>query len=133
MLCIVLLSRFYSFLKCSVFEHSLVCVCFTAPLVVLAPLTSYSPVIEENVALTCVITSGTATQISWFKDNGMLDISANSRFSGSTVSSPTLTISNVQQSDQGVYVCEAFDGSTRTRSSAITLSPTGMLVQCLID
>lgn len=100
---------------------------FTAPLAISAFPTSYTPTIGTSVILNCAVTSGTATSITWLKNNVILNINADSRLTNGDVSTPSLSISNVQQSDSGSYVCRAADATgTTVNSNTITVSPQGM-------
>ena len=81
----------------------------TAPLVISATPTFYNPIIGTSVILNCVVTSGTATSITWLRSNVILNINADSRLAHGNVSIQSLSISNVQQSDSGRYVCRAAD------------------------
>jgi hypothetical protein len=58
-----------------------------------------------------VVASGNATSITWLKDNSILNISGDSRFINGDVSTSSLSISNVQQTDSGSYVCRAADAT----------------------
>lgn len=80
--------------------------------------------VGSTVVINCIVTSGTATQIQWYNDERII-ISANPRFSGGSVSNPSLTISQVQESDGGIYVCQASDGTRTLNTSAITVAPIG--------
>jgi hypothetical protein len=100
---------------------------FTAPLAISASPTFYNPTIGTSITLNCVVTSGTATLITWLKDNNILNINANARLTNGDVSTPSLSISKVQQSDGGSYVCQAADATgTVVNSNTITVSPQGM-------
>ncbi|CAG2188121.1 CHRNA3 [Mytilus edulis] len=92
-----------------------------SPLSVTAPRTFYNPDETETVTLACVVTNGNPTQIRWYKSTQQLTVIG--RYSGSTTSSPSLTISGVVMSDAGTYVCEATDGSATVRTNNIQLSP----------
>jgi hypothetical protein len=46
---------------------------FTATLTISATPTFYNPIIGTSVILNCVVTSGTATSITWLKDNLILN------------------------------------------------------------
>ena len=99
----------------------------TAPLAISASPTFYNPTIGTLVTLNCVVASGNATSITWLKDNSILNISGDSRFTNGDVSTPSLSISNVQQTDSGSYVCRAADATgTVVNSNTITVSPQGM-------
>ena len=99
----------------------------TDPLAISATPTFYNPTIGTSVTLNCVVTSGTATSITWLKDNNILNINANTRLTNGDVSTPSLSISNVQQSDSGSYVCRAADATgTIVISNTITVTPQGM-------
>jgi uncharacterized protein YfaS (alpha-2-macroglobulin family) len=100
---------------------------FTAPLAISATPIFYNPTIGTSVILNCVVTSGTATSITWIRNNVILNINADSRLTNGDVSTPSLSISNVQQSDSGSYVCQAADAmGTIVNSNTITVSPQGM-------
>jgi hypothetical protein len=47
----------------------------------------------------CVVTTGTTTSITWLRNSIILNINADSRLTNGDVPSPSLSISNVQQSD----------------------------------
>jgi hypothetical protein len=101
----------------------------TAPLAISATPTFYNPTIGTPVTLNCVVASGNATLITWLKDNSILNISGDSRFTNGDVSTPSLSISNVQQTDSGSYVCRAVDASvTVVNSNTITVTPQGMYI-----
>jgi hypothetical protein len=52
---------------------------FTAPLAISASPTFYNPTMGTFVTLNCVVTSGTATSITWIRNNVILNINANTR------------------------------------------------------
>ena len=100
---------------------------FTAPLAISASPTFYNPTIGTSITLNCVVTSGTATSITWLKDNNILNINANARLTNGDVSTPSLSINSVQNSDGGSYVCQAADATgTVVNSNTITVTPQGM-------
>ena len=72
---------------------------FTAPLTISATPTFYNPTIGNSVILNCVVTTGTTTSITWLRNSIILNINADSRLTNGDVPSPSLSISNVQQSD----------------------------------
>ncbi|CAG2190166.1 unnamed protein product [Mytilus edulis] len=94
-----------------------------SPLDVNAPQTQYNPTTGETISLTCVITSGTATQVRWYKNNKLVIMAANLRLSGGNANTPSLTITQVQLTDAGSYICEATDGSATRNTTTITVSP----------
>ncbi|XP_076091545.1 uncharacterized protein LOC143063333 isoform X3 [Mytilus galloprovincialis] len=94
-----------------------------SPLAVNAPRTLYEPTTGQTITLTCQVTSGTATSITWYKDNQLLNLNANSRLSGASPGAPSMTISNVQTSDTGNYICSASDGAATRNTSTITVTP----------
>ena len=100
---------------------------FTAPLAISASPTFYNPTMGTSITLNCVVTSGTATSITWLKDNNILNINTNTRLTNGDVSTPSLSINNVQQSDGGSYVCRAVDASgIVVNSNTITVTHLGM-------
>ena len=74
-------------------------------------LSNYNANIGATVTLGCtVIASPSVTSVYWRRivNNQQQNIDAsNSKYSGSTVSSPSLVISNAALSDEGSYVCFA--------------------------
>lgn len=68
---------------------------------------------------------GTALQIKWLKDGSYIDMNSDSRLSGGTVDTESLTITNVQNSDAGNYICEATDSASDdiVHSLTINVSP----------
>lgn len=99
-----------------------------------APQTQYNPTTGETISLTCVITSGTATQVRWYKNNKLVIMAANLRLSGGNANTPSLTITQVQLTDAGSYICEATDGSATRNTTTITVSPKGSIqFLCNVD
>lgn len=76
-------------------------------------LSTYNTNIGGTVTLGCtVVASPAATNVFWRRvvNNQQQNVdttSVGTRYSGSTVSSPSLVISNVQSSDEGNYICFA--------------------------
>ena len=101
---------------------------FLVPLSINAPQTLYQPTTGDTISLTCVITSGTATEIRWYKNSQQLSIFSNPRMSGGNTNTPTLTISNVQTTDAGSYECEGTDGTQTVKTNTITVTVRGMLM-----
>ncbi|XP_076112262.1 hemicentin-1-like isoform X2 [Mytilus galloprovincialis] len=97
------------------------------PIAINAPVTQYTPTLQTTVTLQCDVTQGTASEIIWIKDNVQLNINTNSRLSGGTVPTESLTITNVQQSDGGNYVCRGIDAVTGNivNTDTINVNPVG--------
>lgn len=89
-----------------------------------APRLSYSAQTSNSVTLQCEVT-GTATNIYWYKSNQLLQIGSNNHFSGASVQTPSLTITNIALSDGGEYACSATNGIDTKRSRNIVLSVQG--------
>ncbi|XP_063416377.1 titin-like [Mytilus trossulus] len=96
----------------------------TPMLAVIAIKTLYNPKEKESVTLRVTVL-GTPSRISWYKDDQLITIS--NRYSDGTVSSPALTITNVQLGDGGAYVCEITNGIDTARTRIIQLSPLSLL------
>ena len=96
------------------------------PLQIAAPQTIYNPTTGDTIVLNCVVTSGTATTIRWYKNSQEIVMFANPRYSGGNQNTPPLTITNVQTSDAGSYECEGTDSFTTVRTSAIIVNVRGM-------
>ncbi|VDI61137.1 Hypothetical predicted protein [Mytilus galloprovincialis] len=97
------------------------------PIAINAPVTQYTPKLQSSVTLQCAVTQGIASQIIWIKDNVQLNIDTNSRLTGGTVATESLTITNVQQSDGGNYVCRGIDAFTGNivNTDTINVNPVG--------
>lgn len=98
-----------------------------APLSIKAEITHYSPILLTTVTLNCEIITGKATSVKWFQSNDIIVTTNNPKFSGGTVTSPSLIISQVEQIDFGCYVCQATDGVDTVNADEISLSPKGLL------
>ncbi|XP_035828095.1 hemicentin-1 [Aplysia californica] len=62
----------------------------------------------QSVTVPCTVTPlNGLTDLYWTKDGQRIDPSSSSRYSGGTVTTPSLTISSVQSGDSGTYVCVA--------------------------
>ena len=76
-------------------------------------LSNYNTNIGATVTLGCtVVASPAATNVYWERivnnlQQSVNTTSSNSRYSGSTVSNPSLVITNAQSSDEGNYICYA--------------------------
>lgn len=111
----------------------MLCLSFVEPIAINAPVNQYTPTLQTTVTLQCDVTQGTASQIIWIKDNIQLNIGANSRFTGGTVATESLTITNVQQSDGGNYVCRGIDAVTGNivNTDTINVNPVGKYLYTL--
>ncbi|VDI34068.1 Hypothetical predicted protein [Mytilus galloprovincialis] len=69
------------------------------------------PAIEgTNITIPCNVSpTSEVTKISWYKNNSTLDIYGNDRFSGGTISAPSLKIFFVEENDEGNYTCQAMN------------------------
>ncbi|OWF35465.1 Hemicentin-1 [Mizuhopecten yessoensis] len=93
-------------------------------------LTTYSAVIGDPVTIPCSITSDPAhTAVSWQRTvNGQVTTvttsSSGGKYTVGPLTSPALTITGIQSSDQGVYICIAVN-SVGSGQDSTTLSVTG--------
>ncbi|XP_060068235.1 hemicentin-1-like [Ylistrum balloti] len=92
--------------------------------------TSYSIVTGASITLQCsVFGTPAVTSVSWTRTytNGVSStISvAGQKYSGSTVSNPSLTIFNADSNDQASYICTATNSLGSGQSQAVSLSVTG--------
>ncbi|XP_076095974.1 neural cell adhesion molecule 1-like [Mytilus galloprovincialis] len=91
------------------------------PLSVNATPTQYQQNIGITINLNCVVT-GTATSITWYLNNQVINIASSSKYSNGNVINPSLTVSNIALSDAGLYICQATNGVETVNSNAITLT-----------
>ncbi|VDI54606.1 Hypothetical predicted protein [Mytilus galloprovincialis] len=72
-------------------------------------ITNIEPVKEgTNVSISCnVYPAYGVTNITWYKNNSILDIHRHERLGGGTISSPSLMIYFVDENDEGNYTCQA--------------------------
>lgn len=73
----------------------------------------YKVHLNAKVTLSCEVTSGKPSQITWLKDGSKLDIDSNPRLSGGTVAAPSLVITDVELSDEAGYVCQGTDSTDK--------------------
>ncbi|VDI76861.1 hemicentin [Mytilus galloprovincialis] len=95
-------------------------------------LASIKPTVNvgESVVINCVVTADPKeTTITWQKVvNNVpttLSITSNNRYSGGTVSTPALTISNVEDNDEGQYICQATNTVGTGSSNQVYLDVVG--------
>lgn len=81
---------------------------------------------ESSIVTLDVKLKGTPNRVSWYHNGNLIILSG--RFSGGTVSVPSLTITNVSTSDAGRYIFEATDGDTTVQTITIVLSVRGILI-----
>lgn len=84
----------------------------------------------DRVTIGCTVSSNPAhTSIYWQRiRNGVtqtITLSSNNKYSGSSVTTPSLTILNVDNNDEGDYVCYAINSVGTGQSSRGTLEVTG--------
>ena len=92
---------------------------------------SYSVTTGNTVTLVCTVTSNLAiTNVQWQRNvnGGITTITSNTntnKYSGSTTTTPSLTIFNAASSDVGTYTCFASNNVGTGQSTTTTLSVTG--------
>ena len=85
--------------------------------------------VGNPVTITCtVVATPSATTIVWRRNINnqatTLDITIG-RYSGGTISNPSLTINSVVQEDQGQYTCQAINSVGTGSSNQVYLTVTG--------
>ncbi|XP_052058078.1 hemicentin-1-like isoform X9 [Mytilus californianus] len=97
-----------------------------------AVVASIKPTVNvgESVVINCIVTADPKeTSITWQKVvNSVpttLSISSNNRYSGGTVQTPALTISNVEDNDEGQYICQATNTVGTGSSNQVYLDVVG--------
>jgi hypothetical protein len=89
------------------------------------------------VTLVCTVSSNLAiTSVQWQRNIGgsITTITSNTKtnkYSGSTTTTPSLTIFSVQQSDVGTYTCFGSNSVGTGQSTTTTLSVTGSRYICI--
>uniref|UniRef100_A0A2C9KT75 Ig-like domain-containing protein n=1 Tax=Biomphalaria glabrata TaxID=6526 RepID=A0A2C9KT75_BIOGL len=78
----------------------------------------------STVTLACNVTGyPPVTLVYWEKDQQVLNTSAlSTRYTGSTLASPSLTILNISRVDAGTYSCVATNSEGTRRSSPISVT-----------
>ncbi|VDI34064.1 Hypothetical predicted protein [Mytilus galloprovincialis] len=87
-------------------------------------VSNIEPSIEgTNITISCYVSpTSEVTKITWYKNNIILDIYGNNRFSGGTISSPSLEIYFVNEYDEGNYTCNAMNPVGTNESIPIHLT-----------
>ena len=92
---------------------------------------SYSVTTDNSVTLICTVSSSLPiTSVHWQRNIGgsITTINSNTntnKYSGSTTTTPSLTIFNAASSDVGTYTCFASNSVGTGQSTTTTLSDTG--------
>ncbi|XP_052058077.1 hemicentin-1-like isoform X8 [Mytilus californianus] len=104
----------------------------TVPTVIIQQPT-YSVTTGNSITLVCTVTSNLAVNsVYWQRNIGgtvttITSTNTNNKYSGSTISQPSLTIFNAAQSDAGVYTCFATNSVGTGQSTTTSLSVTGSI------
>ena len=104
---------------------------FLDPPTVQVQQSSYSVNTGNTVTLVCTVSSNLPiTNVYWQRNIGgsitTITTTNTNKYSGSTTTTPSLTIFSVQQSDVGTYTCYG-SNSVGTDQSSTTLSVTGSM------
>lgn len=96
---------------------------------------SYSVDFGSSITIECQITATPGvTSVSWSRIiNGQtttITISNNNKFSGGTVSNPSLTITGADNSDEGFYICSASNSVGTGQSQQRFLDVIGSTCKC---
>lgn len=94
------------------------------------PQTSYSVTYGGTVTLVCVVNSNPfQNRVEWQRiANGVsttLNVTAEPRYSGGSINTPSLTITGAVSGDGGVYVCSATNDAGKGVSGQTVLSVQG--------
>ena len=100
--------------------------------------TNYTVPAGSSVHLLCEVTATPSiTGLAWYKDGALLNTSSSSdsRLSNATLSRPSLTISQVVEQDEGVYVCSATNqqGTTNGTGSVLVVLGGPVWIDGLMD
>ena len=98
---------------------------------------SYSVTTGGSITLVCTVSSNLAiTSVQWQRNvnGGITTITSNTntnKYSGSTTTTPSLTIFSAASSDAGTYTCFASNSVGTGQSTTTTLSVTGSMYICI--
>lgn len=113
------------------FRTSCASVLLTDILTVVIPKDQYTFEVGSVATLECRVTgTPSATSVYWTKSHAggaseTIDMTNTSKYSGSSVTSPSLVISNAQSSDDGSYRCWATNDVGTAQSSPTVLTISG--------
>ena len=96
--------------------------------------TSYNVIVKDNITMACnVSASPEVTRIGWLRNttnNGTTEIGmSNDKYEGGTIDDPFLTIWNVNDKDEGWYICSAENLIGDAISEQIYLNVTGGMLE----
>ena len=96
----------------------------------------YSVTLGTSVTMDCTVSANPShTSVTWQKIvNGQptnINLSQTNKYSGSTTTSPSLTIQTVDQNDEGYYVCTAQNSIGTGTSSQTFLNVLGSKLSSL--
>lgn len=104
----------------------------TGPPTVTVPTPLYTVTTGQSVTLACTVTSPNlqVTSVYWQRNsqgniNTIFSNTNTNKYSGSTASTPSLTIANADSSDAGSYTCFASNSAGTGSSTATTLTVSG--------
>ena len=91
-------------------------------------LTNVEVVGGQSHTITCSVSSfSVITDVTWIKTTAVGNeivnvVGVDGKFSGGTLSDPSLTINNIAKSDEGIYMCRATNcfGTTSSEYSVLT-------------
>ncbi|XP_062609590.1 uncharacterized protein LOC134271400, partial [Saccostrea cucullata] len=85
--------------------------------------TKYAVNASDSVSLSCNFSSSypPVVEVNWYKDDAPINPMSNGKYSGGTIHSPNLNITNFQEEDQGYYHCSVYNQYGTTNSSNIAV------------
>lgn len=74
----------------------------------IAKISSEPAILGNNITISCYVHWSTKeTNITWLKNDKILEINGNNKYGGGTFSYPSLEIYFLQMEDEGNYTCQA--------------------------